>query len=581
MLRRGLRSVSFWLAVAVLALGFFANPWRVVDDRAFENFGEESDALVLGGLARCAASGISPHGLWAAFDDPEWVASTRGAWLDGGGLTTLRPYTSQLGLQGWMYCGLRAAVLGSLAPDRFLLALEALNSTLLAFFVALIVLWTRLLGRDVGMALPVALITFSPWLTQIGSSVYWVPWTWFLPMVVAVLVTQPGVASGLPGRSFGVAGLLALAVFVKSAAGYEFISFVLVTMMLPFLSAYLRANPGERSFGQHLLGPAAAGLSGFGAAMLLHAHLRSEGQGIGIGVSGIFADAVRRTTAQLGDIDALPDIVRDSLLVPVTDVLRSYLALPVVDLSPFAGFTAQSFLLAICASWLMLAAYRIRGKRRDGGASSLVPLGLVSVVAALAPLSWFALAKGHSYIHEPINPALWTVPLVPLAVAFGGSMLSVIFGERVRRPLARGALAVLVFTLATSLVGDAVLYLRSRNGASAIAQPSGERFSVFRSGRDVVFVSWSPELLDLESKFFVHVYPDCVERLPADRRQYGFDNLDFEARSAYQVMPPWSLHRGVVIFKRRLPSTYEPRRIAVGQYRADTRALFWSGELSD
>lgn len=586
MLRGGFRSITSWLAVVVLALGFFSNQWRVVDAWQFEHFQEDSDALVLGALAHCAKSGISRHGLWAAsdrdvrFDDPEWVATTRGAWLNGGTPKTWWPYTSQVGIQGWMYCGIRT-VLGGLDPVRFVLAMEALNSVLLAFFVALIVLWTRSLGPDVGMVIPTILIVFSPWLTQIGSSVYWAPWTWFLPMAVAIRATRAGTVTASQSRFLGMLLLVALSVFVKSAAGYEFISYVLVAMMLPFLAAYLRAKRGGRSFGRGLLAPAAAGLIGFCAAIVLHAYLRSEGRGIGAGLSRIFADAVRRTSSELGDIDALPGILRESLLVPVTQVLGTYLSMPIVTVGSFPGFAAQSFLLAIGVCWALLGIRQLRPQGRDGVTASRVALGVVAIGAAIAPLSWFALAKGHSYIHDSINPALWTLPMVPLAVVFGASMLSDIVGARSRAPFTWVTVAVFAFALVASLSSDLALLRRSQAGIHVHHQPSGARFSVFRAGRDVVFVSWSPVILDPDTRFFVHVYPDRVERLPVQRRQHGFDNLDFDFRFPHQLMPPWSVHRGAVIFKRRIPSTYEPRRIAVGQFRPDTGAQLWSGELSD
>ena len=68
---------------------------------------------------------------------------------------------------------------------------------------------------------------------------------------------------------------------------------------------------------------------------------------------------------------------------------------------------------------------------------------------------------------------------------------------------------------------------------------------------------------DVQAPFFLHVVPEDVEDLPADRRQYGFDNLDFQ----YDV----SRRRAALVFggmcieERQLPD-YPIARIETGQF---------------
>lgn len=41
----------------------------------------------------------------------------------------------------------------------------------------------------------------------------------------------------------------------------------------------------------------------------------------------------------------------------------------------------------------------------------------------LSPLSWFVLAKVHSYVHTHINHVLWSMPFILLSMAFSGYII--------------------------------------------------------------------------------------------------------------------------------------------------------------
>ena len=80
---------------------------------------------------------------------------------------------------------------------------------------------------------------------------------------------------------------------------------------------------------------------------------------------------------------------------------------------------------------------------------------------------------------------------------------------------------------------------------------------------------------DVEAKFFLHVVPESVEDLPADRRQYGFDNLDFQydyyGRRAALVFD------GMCIEERQLPD-YPIAGIETGQFTPGEGQI-WKAEF--
>ena len=80
---------------------------------------------------------------------------------------------------------------------------------------------------------------------------------------------------------------------------------------------------------------------------------------------------------------------------------------------------------------------------------------------------------------------------------------------------------------------------------------------------------------DVQAPFFLHVVPEDVEDLPADRRQYGFDNLDFQydasERRAALVLG------GMCIEERQLPD-YPIAGIETGQFTPGEGQI-WKAEF--
>ena len=77
---------------------------------------------------------------------------------------------------------------------------------------------------------------------------------------------------------------------------------------------------------------------------------------------------------------------------------------------------------------------------------------------------------------------------------------------------------------------------------------------------------------DVQAQFFLHLVPENVEDLPAHRRRYGFDNLDFH----YRGFAALSLG-GMCIAQRPLPE-YPIARIRTGQFTPDEGQI-WKAEF--
>ena len=96
-------------------------------------------------------------------------------------------------------------------------------------------------------------------------------------------------------------------------------------------------------------------------------------------------------------------------------------------------------------------------------------------------------------------------------------------------------------------------------------------FDVYVREGSMIYVKEPCVADDVDARFFLHVTPTDAEDLPDDRRQYGFDNLDF-GFSSYGIVTG-----GRCIAVRDLPE-YDIRRISTGQFNEEEGKV-WKSEF--
>ena len=96
---------------------------------------------------------------------------------------------------------------------------------------------------------------------------------------------------------------------------------------------------------------------------------------------------------------------------------------------------------------------------------------------------------------------------------------------------------------------------------------SGGNFDVYRNAGEMVYLKEPCAAADTEARFYLHVYPTNAANLPTQRRQYGFDNPDFQFPQ-YGVR--WD---GRCLAIAPLPN-YAIARIRTGQYIVGGEAIW-------
>lgn len=94
-------------------------------------------------------------------------------------------------------------------------------------------------------------------------------------------------------------------------------------------------------------------------------------------------------------------------------------------------------------------------------------------------------------------------------------------------------------------------------------------FDVYLTDGSLLYVREACDASDVEARFFLHILPERVGDLPEERRQYGFDNLDFD------FFLNGATFDGNCVAQVALPE-YEMREAATGQFTS-AGALWGTG----
>ncbi|MBQ3653553.1 MAG: hypothetical protein II954_03935 [Synergistaceae bacterium] len=241
----------------------------------------------------------------------------------------------------------------------------------------------------------------SVWIINFSPNLYWAAFTWFLPMLLGL------VCMNNPSVRWYMYPLIALSVAVKSWCGYEYISTVMMCAIVFTLTEYLSSLGNDKLRAKTMFsltwGIGLSALAGFAGAILFHAYVRGGGDVIS-GLSEIYhTDVLRRT---FGSADGLPEnladdtLIREAVSASVIRTLARYLF-------KYEGWPALLMLLVSSASTITAKFRHNISVKRDV---------ILLAVSFWSSISWFVLAKNHSYIHISMNYVLWYMPFIPAAM---------------------------------------------------------------------------------------------------------------------------------------------------------------------
>jgi len=324
-----------------------------------------------------------------SLDDAEFYTSS-GEKLESGRIIA---YLSQYGLQGKIF----KVIARLIKRDDVLPPLNLLTSLAMALTVVLI---TFLLSRKYNSIMAGCfLVTFalSPWVVNFARNLYWVEFTWFLPMAAGIFISWK--AENKKCRIIGYA-LSFLTILIKSLCGYEYITAVMLGLILFPAADLFIALAGKKKEKALLLLKATlimgvAALAGFGFALIVHSRL-GVNSGIISDIKSIITDVGLRRTGG-ADLNTEHPVLWDSLNASVWDTIAKYFAFSTQIIPGISG----NLFPVLCIVPLCLFACDL--KRKATKPEEMI----LYAVSFIVSLSWFVFGKSHSYVHTQINFVIW------------------------------------------------------------------------------------------------------------------------------------------------------------------------------
>lgn len=296
-------------------------------------------------------------------------------------------YISQIGIQGFIFSFLYNKCHMSIKSFYFI------NNLLLSLILTVICVLVNKKTNIIFSVLMYVSFIFSPWITAFARNLYWIPFTWFLPTIFTLLYFE--------NYKKRYCILIFLSILFKCLAGYEYVSTILVfALALPFAEIIKNKKQWKTIF-KHLCFISLVMLSGFMVAIMIHARLR--GSDLIEGIQNIFIEDVLRRT--YGNVKYFDPVYAESLTASPITVLSKYIYCFNTDI--LFGIPSNLFPMMLIVSGVYSAYKFIKEKYF---------YSFLYYVMLLAPMSWFVLAKSHSYVHTHMNFVLWYFGFIAIMI---------------------------------------------------------------------------------------------------------------------------------------------------------------------
>lgn len=232
----------------------------------------------------------------------------------------------------------------------------------------------------------------SPWITVFVPNLYWVEFLWFIPMLLGLLCVNYPEKRGL----FYI--LNAAALCIKSMCGYEYVTTIMISSISFLGTEWINNKDKRNKTFKMICGMGISCLIGFFAAYGLHSYYYGN-HDILSGAKNLFYDTVlRRTWGDSSNYDAAYAV---SLDASALEVVSKYLW------HNIAG-KVTLFILILSIVSLLAEKYYFQGKVKLQTSALAIQF--------LSSVSWFVLAKEHSYVHTPLNFVMWHLGFMQTAI---------------------------------------------------------------------------------------------------------------------------------------------------------------------
>ncbi|PWW11560.1 hypothetical protein [Mangrovibacter plantisponsor] len=570
--------ILFLLLLFLFFLNYRYNFFNLTNASWFSNFQKSSESLVIGRLTQSYN-----HGIWSysgALDKINNFSDiyTKYENFIGGENNKFIPYLSQIGGQGifFSYVDKFLYSIVLLHPQQRLDLIYSFAVILLALlFIAL----SRVYALEFGLLSSFAFLMClfcSPWVTIMARNLYWFPVVLYLPFFISSLFLH--FESYYNKKNLLLFGsLIFLAVFIKSSAGYEYISSVLLSSIVPVVYYSIKDKwPWHKTL-YYMIFIGGLGLLSFLLVNVIHIYQDSV-------ISNIsWKDSLYQRISHAGSrMYAKPGTLgipswEGATTATTMSVIARYFSIELYNFNDIIGLKYFNSVNAdvIIALLVIFTALSLISEQYSKNITrnrrKILALVATCWFSLLSPISWFTLAKVHSWAHTHINPFLWFLPFTPLVATLIGFVVSCFYKDLKNfnpKVAFKFIVSICVFSFAV-FVGD---FIQERNGFIKIYNDIATKkewafntpvgFDVVKTrDNNVVLYSKNCRKIELGTRFFLHLYPSAG----AEGKGKEFINKDFNWPNNSISSGVYSVITGKCIFSISIPEGVLAK-VVIGQY---------------
>ncbi len=431
--RRHISILFFIGAVLLLLPNFYRNRWSAVDSEYYTDWQTRYDRLVVARLVKTRQDGFFSAGaLMGLGDEKEWGFQTRTnkhqfiVYLNQAKFQSYLDYKSNPGFQGFLYGFADQAL--PISGDQKLKLFRAFTAFLSAMVFGLIV---TVFAAEFGFLSGILSLTFtivSLWIVLPAGSIFWNFWAFYAPFLASAYVLADAAKKG-EYRSRKIHAILFIAVLMKVLfSGFDLTTTVLVMATVPFVFYAIYYRWDIKNFivrmlnvGIVLLAATITGLVILGLQIVA-----TEGS-----ISNAYTYILNRFTSHVGgDYEYFTNQELPVRKISFMEVLPKYLVMPAIDLH-FPKLTIHILywhLIVVFAIFTLIFVlkHRIQPNRLQLTRKALALIAS-TWYSILAPISWYATFKPHSFIHTHVNTMGWQMPFTLLGFALCGFVITDFF----------------------------------------------------------------------------------------------------------------------------------------------------------
>ena len=318
----------------------------------------------------------------------------------------LKIYNQQFGLQGSFFSFLYNTL--NLSNVNMLYIINVLCTS---FIIIYLLNWIYCEFGSIAMFFSAIQFLVFTHFFKMERNLYWVMWTWFFPMCASIYSMKNNKRELYHYVSiFYLIILPFTSILLKCLNGYEFISNILINMEIPVIYYSLKKKEKLSLLIKKCSIVGISGILGFFAAVILHLKklllwTSSFNETLNIFFypifyrTNLFGYKLQMNSEKVDFIKNNFEILEKSLTSSSIYVIMMYLSNIKIKIVIF-----------------LLFIFIINDLRKKENVLLIISI----LLSFIGVLSWLILAKGHSYIHIPINVNLWNIPFLMLSFAYFG-----------------------------------------------------------------------------------------------------------------------------------------------------------------